>query len=53
MYLLYVTKIFLLALLKISYGMVIHLLVLLVAMAFVRLITKDNYYFINKIKMLF
>lgn len=45
MYLLYVTKIFLLALLKISYGIVIHLSVLLVVMAFIALMNKDKLYF--------
>lgn len=52
MHLLYVTKIYLLALLKISYELVIGLIVTMLLMAIISLIREDKYYFRKKIDKL-
>lgn len=52
MYLLYVTKIYLLALLKISYELVIGLIITMLLMAIISHIKGDKYYFRKKIDKL-
>lgn len=52
MYLLYVTKVYILTLLKMSYVLGIHIIFLLAVMALTRLITGDKYYFTKKIDKL-
>lgn len=52
MYLLYVAKIYLLMLLKISYEVTIGLLFLTVLMAIISLTVGDKYYFTKKIEKL-
>ena len=52
MYLLYVTKIYLLALLKITYEVFIGLIITMLLMAIISLIKGDKYYFRNKIDKL-
>lgn len=52
MYLLYVTKIYILTLLKMSYVLGIHIVFLLAVMALIRIITGDKYYFTKKIDKL-
>lgn len=49
MYLLYVIEIYCLTLLKISYGMLIHLGVILSLMAAIRYLAKDKCYFTKQI----
>lgn len=52
MYLLYVIKIYCLTLLKISYGMLIHLGIILSLMVAIRYLTKDKAIFTKKINEL-
>lgn len=51
-YLLYVAKICLLTLLKISYEVFISLLLIVVLMASIRLVVGDKYYFTKKLEKL-
>lgn len=52
MYFLYVAKIYLLTLLKISYEVLLGLLLITVLMASIRLITDDKHYFTKRISKL-
>lgn len=52
MYFLYVAKIYVLTLLKISYEVFIGLLLIVVLMASIRLVVGDKYYFTKKLAKL-
>ena len=49
MYLQYVTKIYILTLLKISYELLIGLIIIMFLMAIIRFISGDRYYFTKKL----